>query len=65
MVTKKRGGQKKGTVKVGKLIVNKETFKDLTTNQTKGIQGGAIKRESILCTAYCTIQCTYTITTTV
>ena len=62
MVTKKKRGQKRGKVKVGKLIVNKETFKDLTPSQTKGIQGGAIKRESILCSAFCTIPCTYTTT---
>ena len=62
MVTKNKRGQKKGKVKVSKLIVNKETFKDLTPSQTKGIQGGVIKRESILCSAFCTIPCTYTTT---
>lgn len=65
MVTKNKRSQKKGKVKVGKLIVNKETFKDLTPRQAKGIQGGVINRQSKLCSVICTIQCTYTITTTV
>jgi hypothetical protein len=40
--TKTKGSQKKGKVKVGKLILNKETVKDLTTRERKRIKGGII-----------------------
>ena len=40
MVTKNMTSEKKGKVKVGKLKVNKETVKDLSTNKQKEIKGG-------------------------
>ena len=44
MVTKPKtkGSQKKGKVKVGKLILNKESVKDLTPGERKRIKGGII-----------------------
>ena len=41
MVTKSKGAgaKKKGKVKVGKLKLNKETVKDLTTEEKKQIKG--------------------------
>lgn len=40
MVTKsKKTGAKKGTVKVGKLKLNRETVKNLTTEEKKKIKG--------------------------
>ena len=40
MVTKsKETGAKKGTVKVGKLKLNRETVKDLSTEEKKRIKG--------------------------
>ena len=40
MVTKsKKSGAKKGTVKVGKLKLNRETVKDLSTEEKKRIKG--------------------------
>lgn len=44
MVTRaKNTGAKKGKVKVGKLKLNKETVKDLTSSERKQIKGGGIK----------------------
>ena len=44
MVTKKKarvtGAKKEGKVKVGKLKINKETVKNLTDGEVKGIKGG-------------------------
>jgi len=40
MTTKKETGEKKGKVKVGKLNLNKETVKELTSSQAKRVQGG-------------------------
>jgi natural product precursor len=41
MVTKsKTDGTKKGRIKVGKLKLNKETVKDLTSKEAKQIKGG-------------------------
>jgi len=41
MVTKgKNAGTKKGRVKVGKLKLNRETVKDLTPSEKKGMKGG-------------------------
>jgi len=62
MVTKSKTktGAKKIRVKVGKLQLNKETVKDLSPSQGKGIRGGA-KRESLgVCFSDL---CTYTVTT--
>ncbi len=43
MVTKsKKTGAKKGTVKVGKLKLNRETVKDLSTEEKKQIKGKAV-----------------------
>ena len=35
-------GSKKGRVKVGKLELNKETVKDLTSGEKKGVKGGSV-----------------------
>ncbi len=43
MVTRNKTGEKKG-VKVGKLKLNKETVKDLTSDQKKKVKGGLIPR---------------------
>ena len=46
MVTKSPKQNKKGRtgrVKVGKLQLNKETVKNLTTSKAKGIRGGAVR----------------------
>ena len=45
MVTKSKkdsgkGEEKKGRVKVGKLKLNKETVKDLSNKEARGIKGG-------------------------
>lgn len=45
MVTRKKTGEKKGRVKVGKLKLNRETVKDLTSNQKKKVRGGLIRRD--------------------
>lgn len=45
MVTKSKKsstGAKKGRVKVGKLELNKETVKDLTSGEKKGVKGGSV-----------------------
>jgi len=43
MVTKsKKTGAAKGKVKVGKLNLEKETLKDLTTSKKRQIKGGVI-----------------------
>jgi len=42
MVTKStKTGAKKGRVKVGRLKLNRETVKDLTTEERKKVKGGA------------------------
>jgi hypothetical protein len=46
MVTKAKKGaasEKKGRVKVGKLQLNKETVKDLSEKEAKGVKGGKPK----------------------
>ena len=45
LVIKNKAAEKKGKVKVGKLNINKETVKDLTTSDKKGVRAGAIPRE--------------------
>ena len=45
MVTRNKTGEKKGRVKVGKLKLNRETVKDLTSNQKKKVKGGLIRRD--------------------
>ena len=45
MVTKNKAAEKKGKVKVGKLNINKDTVKHLTTSDKKGVRGGAIPKE--------------------
>ena len=42
MVTKNKSSEKKVSVKVGKLKLNKEAVKDLTGNDKKQIRGGGI-----------------------
>ncbi len=42
MVTKSKAGEKKGKVKVGKLELNKETVKDLSTDEQKQVKGGLV-----------------------
>ena len=46
MVTKKKtpatGAKRKGKVKFGKLQLNKETVKDLSESDLKGIKGGMV-----------------------
>ena len=43
MVTKSRAaGAKRGKVKVGKLKLKKETVKELTGSEKKGVKGGQI-----------------------
>ncbi len=44
MVTKSKAGEKKGKgkVKVGKLALNKETVKDLSTDDQKQVKGGLV-----------------------
>lgn len=55
MVTKFRtaGAKKKGTVKVGKLKLKKETVKDLTGSEKKGIKGGQLPTSYYAGTACC------------
>lgn len=51
--------EKKGRVKVGNLKLNKETVKDLTSDNLRGIKGGraAADSDAVGCTAYdCTIK---------
>ena len=52
MVTKKKKTDeteaKKGRVKVGKLQLNKETVKDLATNEEKMVRGGAAPNDARL-----------------
>ncbi len=38
---KQRAGKKKGRVKVGRLKVNKETVKDLSSREEKSVKAGA------------------------
>ena len=52
--TKTKGSQKKGKVKVGKLVLNKETVKDLTGSERKGIKGGAL---GLVTTERCSGRC--------
>ena len=40
--TKTKAAQKKRKVKVGKLVLNKESIKDLTGSERKRIKGGII-----------------------
>lgn len=40
--TKTKSSQKKGKVKVGQLVLNKEAVKDLTGSERKRIKGGII-----------------------
>ena len=42
MVTKSKAGEKKGKVTVGKLKLNKETVKDLSTDEQKQVKGGLV-----------------------
>lgn len=42
MVTKSKAGQKKSKVNLGKLKVNKETVKDLSTDDQKQVKGGLV-----------------------
>ena len=42
MVTKKTKGEKKGRVKVGKLKLNKEAVKALTSEEKKRVKGGIV-----------------------
>jgi hypothetical protein len=47
MVTKSKAGKpasQKGRVKVGKLKLNKETVKDLSGKEAKGVKGGVDPR---------------------
>ena len=48
MVTKSKSkadaGKKKGRVKVGKLKLDKETAKDLTTSESEKVRGGGAGR---------------------
>ena len=60
MVTKNKPAQKKGKVTVGKLKVNKETVKNLTSSQTKRIRGGKGRESLVRCLSDL---CGYTITT--
>ena len=60
MVTKNKTGEKKGKVKVGKLKVKKETVKDLTSSQAKGVRGGVPKESVFHCLSDL---CTYTVIT--
>ena len=43
MVTKSKAGKESSRIKVGKLKVNKETVKDLTTAELKQVKGGWIR----------------------
>lgn len=60
MVTKTKTAEKKAKVTVGKLKVNKETVKDLTSSQAKKIRGGRPKESFIHCLSDV---CTYTVIT--
>jgi hypothetical protein len=42
MVIKRKTGEKKGKVKVGKLKLKKETVKDLTGDEQKRVKGGLV-----------------------
>ena len=56
MVTKSKAGQKKGSVKVGKLKVNKDTVKNLTVDERRKIKGGRLCKASV--GTFDPIQCT-------
>jgi hypothetical protein len=59
MVTKAKKGaasEKKGRVKIGKLKLNKETVKDLSGKEAKGIKGGMMKPKPIPRTAGCSYE---------
>ena len=43
MVTKSKAANESNRIKVGKLKVNKETVKDLTTAELKQVKGGWIR----------------------
>jgi hypothetical protein len=45
--TKTKTTQKKGKVKVGKLVLNKESVEDLTGSERKRIKGGMIGLQPI------------------
>jgi hypothetical protein len=60
MVTKSKTTQKKGMVEIGKLKINKETVKDLTSRQAKGVRGGKPRESLVVCLSDV---CTYTIAT--
>lgn len=53
MVVKKKStseqGELKGKVKVGKLKLNRETVKDLTSEQQKRVKGGLLGNASTSC----------------
>jgi hypothetical protein len=57
MVTKRKTGEKKGKVKVGKLRLNKETVKDLTGGEQKQIKGGLVITVHYLCVPVQTVGC--------
>jgi len=56
-VTKKKTGEKKGKVKVGKLKLTKETVKDLTAGEGKQIKGGLVITVHYLCVEVKTVVC--------
>jgi hypothetical protein len=47
MVTKSKAGQKKASVKVGKLKVNKDTVKNLSVDERRKIKGGQLCKASV------------------
>jgi hypothetical protein len=57
MVAKKKTGEKKGKVKVGKLELNKETVKDLTSGERRQIKGGVVVTVHYLCVPVQTVVC--------
>ena len=52
MVTKSKRQESKGRVDVGKLKLGRETVKDLTKGQARGVKGGLSPQAS---TVYCNI----------
>jgi hypothetical protein len=42
MVTKSKAGENKGKVKLDKLKLNKETVKELSTDEQKQVKGGLV-----------------------
>ena len=59
MVTKsKTTGTKKGSVKVAKLNLNKETVKDLTSKEGNKIKGGIARTSTVNTNDTCASLCT-------